>query len=175
MQLRKLEQHCKTNPTDAPAAFVLAYQYLVAGNQQPAINALKSVVKNQPKDLTAKRMLDALAPPETPQAPPSPGATPAADSKQTDLVGTWQAKQGKASIDLTIGDDSTFTWKVTSPDQPAIELKGELTATNDMLILENADQGSMVGRVTSGGPDDWKFAISGGPPNDPGLSFQRTN
>jgi tetratricopeptide (TPR) repeat protein len=178
VQLRKLEQHCKTNPTDAPAAFVLAYHYLVAGHQDSAVNALKAVVKNQPKDLTAKRMLESLSPPEASKAPPEtnqapPSNTPAADAKQTDLVGTWQAKAGKSTIDLTIGDDSTFTWKVTTPDQPAVELKGDLTATSDMLVLESADQGSMVGRVTSGGTDDWKFAISGGPPNDPGLSFLR--
>jgi len=54
-----------------------------------------------------------------------------------------------------------------------MELQGELTTTNDMLILESKDQGSMVGRVTSAGADKWQFALAGGPPNDPGLTFQR--
>ena len=88
-------------------------------------------------------------------------------------MGSWQAQAGDSSINLTIGDDSQFTWKATQAGKPAVELKGELTATSDMLILENKEQGSMVGRVTSGGPDKWQFAMNGAPPNDPGLSFVR--
>jgi hypothetical protein len=42
-----------------------------------------------------------------------------------------------------------------------------------MLVLESKDQGSMVGKVKSIGPDKWQFALAGGPPNDPGLSFER--
>ena len=112
----------------------------------------------------------ATAPP-APATPPAPGA--AATAPQTDLVGSWQAKAGDTSIDLTIGDDSQFTWKATQPGKPPLELKGELTTTSDMLILENKEQGSMAGRVKSGGPDKWQFALAGGPPNDAGLSFQR--
>ena len=61
-QLRKLEQHCRANVKDASAYFVLAYQYLVTGHQEAAVDALKIVVREQPKDATAKRMLDSLAP-----------------------------------------------------------------------------------------------------------------
>ena len=43
---------------------MLAYHYLVLGSKDEAIRALSAVVKNQPKDVTAKRMLDALVPPE---------------------------------------------------------------------------------------------------------------
>ena len=42
-----------------------------------------------------------------------------------------------------------------------------------MLILESEDQGSMVGRVTSGGADQFQFVSTGGPPNDKGLAFRR--
>jgi hypothetical protein len=31
----------------------------------------------------------------------------------------------------------------------------------------------MVGKVKSISPDKWQFAMAGGPPNDPGLSFER--
>lgn len=174
-QLRALEQHCKANSKDAAADFVLAYHYLVTGHQEAAIDALKVVVREQPKDTTAKRMLDALAPPSssataTTAAPPPP---PAADAPQTDLVGSWTAKAGDTAIDLTIGEDNQFTWKAIQPSKPPIELTGDLTASSDMLVLENKQQGSMVGRVTSSGPDKWQFAMSGAPPNDPGLTFQR--
>jgi len=180
-QLRKLEQTCKSNPKDAPAYSVLAYHYLVTGHQDAAVDALKVVVREQPRDATAKRMLDAMAPADssataTAATPPPVAATattPAASGPETDLVGTWQAKAGDSSIDLTIGEDSQFTWKATQPGKPAIELAGELTASNDMLVLENKEQGSMVGRVKSEGPDKWQFALAGGAPNDPGLSFSR--
>jgi tetratricopeptide (TPR) repeat protein len=180
-QLRALEQHCKANPKDAPASFVLAYQYLVTGHQEPAVHALQAVVREQPKDVVAKRMLASLVPPGATDAataaslpPPPPTTTAAAaDQPQTDLVGTWQAKAGDSSIDLKIGDDSRFSWKATQPGKPAVELSGGLTASSDSLVLESKDQGSMIGRVKSVGPDKWQFAMAGGPPNDPGLSFER--
>ena len=132
-------------------------------------------------DAAGNRMLDAMSPPEStatataatsPPAAPEPTST-AASGPETDLVGTWQAKAGDASIDLMIGEDSQFTWKATQPGKPAIELTGELTASNDMLVLSNKDQGDMVGRVKSDGPDKWQFAMAGGAPNDPGLTFSR--
>ena len=105
-QLRKLEQYCRTHQTDSSAAFVLAYQDLVIGHKEPAIHALQAVVKNQPKDYTAKRMLDALLPPAE---PPTPGpAAPGDDAPQTDLVGNWRAKAGDTTIDLAITEDSQF-------------------------------------------------------------------
>ena len=57
-QLRKLESYCSSNRNDAAAYFVLAYQYLVIGSKENAVKALQVVVKNQPKDSTAKRMLE---------------------------------------------------------------------------------------------------------------------
>ena len=31
----------------------------------------------------------------------------------------------------------------------------------------------MAGSVKSLGPDKWQFALTGAPPSDPGLSFER--
>ncbi len=172
-QLRKLEGYCRSNPQDAPAYFVLAYHYLVIGQQDDAVAALKVVVAQQPKDATAKKMLDALAPPmQAVAATPTP-ATPAADAPQTDLAGTWRAKAGSSTIELTIGADSQFTWKATQQGQPPIELKGTLVATADTLVLDNPQQGSMVGAVKSTGADKWQFVLSGSPPGDEGISFER--
>jgi len=176
-QLRKLEAWCKSHPTDASAYFVLAYQYLVIGSQEQATAALRIVVKDQPKDATAKKMLDALAPPAATAtaattAPPA-AAAPAADTPSTDLVGSWQAKSGDSTIDLTIGEDSQFTWKAAQAGKPAIELKGELAATSDAIILDSKSQGSMSGTVKSAGPDKWQFALAGSAPGDPGLDFTR--
>ncbi len=169
-QLRKLEQYCKANPQDASAFFVLAYQYLVIDSKDNAVKALQVVVKNQPTDSTAKRMLDALAP--APSSTPEP-APAGADAPDTDLVGNWRATAGDTTIDLAITEDSQFTWKATQAGKPVAELKGQLASTSDELVLESPDQGAMAGSVKSLGPDKWQFALSGAPPSDPGLSFAR--
>lgn len=186
-QLRKLEAHCKANPKDAAAHFVLAYHYLVIGSKDSAINALKVVVANQPQDVTAKRMLDALSPPEpkTDSATQARSAEPVvaqADSKppegdakpepETDLVGTWIATAGKSSIELLITEDSKFTWKATEADKVVAELKGDLVAAGDAISLDTPDKGSMAGSVVSGGADNWTF-IPPGAPADSGLKFSR--
>ncbi|MFN0020926.1 MAG: tetratricopeptide repeat protein [Pirellulaceae bacterium] len=173
-QLRKLEEHCRANQKDSGAAFVLAYHYLVLGSKDSAISALKAVVKNQPKDFTAKRMLDALVPPEQPS--PAPEKTvPSSDAPQTDLVGKWRAKSGKTTIDLAITEDSQFTWKAASSGKPAVDLQGELTSTGSAISLDTKDQGSMAGSVKSAGPDKWQFALSGAPASDSGLTFERVS
>jgi len=73
-QLRKLEAFTKANPSDPASHFVLAYHYLVLDEEEAAIDALKVVLANQPKDVVAQRMLDAIVPPASAQA--SAQATP---------------------------------------------------------------------------------------------------
>jgi tetratricopeptide (TPR) repeat protein len=186
-QLRKLEAHCKANPKDAAAHFVLAYHYLVIGSKDSAISALKVVVANQPQDVTAKRMLDALSPPEpkedsATQARSAEPVAAEADSKpaegdakpepETDLVGTWTATAGKSNIELSITEDSKFVWKATEADKVVAELKGDLVAAGDAISLDTPDKGSMAGSVVSGGADQWTF-IPPGAPADAGLKFNR--
>ncbi|MCC6507733.1 MAG: hypothetical protein IT423_01395 [Pirellulaceae bacterium] len=171
-QLRKLEQFCKSNPTDAAAHFVLASHCLVIGSKDVAIQALRVVVQYQPKDVTAKRMLDALAPPDVP-AVAAPTTAPGSEATQTDLVGKWVAQSRDTKIELSITEDSKFTWKAGAKDQKAVELSGQLNAGSDGISLETKEQGAIGGSVTSNGPDKWTFSISGAPPSDPGLSFTR--
>lgn len=170
-QLRKLESFCMANPTDAASYFVLAYHYLVTGEKENAINSLRVVVKNEPKDITAKRMLDALAPP----APPTTEAAtpPATDGPTTDLVGVWRAKAGNSTIELKITEDSKFTWKAADAGKPPVELTGQLNAGADAIELATEEQGSMEGSVKSMGADKWQFNLEGAPPSDPGLTFER--
>lgn len=175
-QLRKLEQFCKSNPADASAYFVLAYHYLVTGSKDAAISALQVVVKNQPKDITAKRMLDAMVPQEASEEvsqTAAPTALAGADAPQTDLVGAWMAQSRDTKIELSISEDSQFTWKAGTKDQAPVVLTGRLFAGNEGISLETKEQGSIGGTVESKGPDNWSFAISGAPASDPGLSFTR--
>jgi tetratricopeptide (TPR) repeat protein len=185
LQLRKLETHVKNNATDPSAMFVLAYHYLVIGQNDSAVRALQEVVKLQPKDATAQRMLAALAPPEekaaeaaTPAAPPppapAPAETPAAPAgPTTDLVGDWVAKDDYATVELSITDDSQFTWRATPKGKAAVEVKGNVAASADQLVLETKEQGNMAGQVKSEGADKFTFAMAGMPPSEPGLAFER--
>lgn len=189
-QLRSLEKAVDANPKDSAAQFVLAYHYLVIGAKDSAIEALKAVVANQPKDVVAKRMLDALQPPaapapqaeQLPVQPPQPGNdtgtkadnTAAADNKvQTDLVGKWLASSNGNSVELAITEDGKFTWTAKPKEGDSVELKGELGASDTELILETADKGSMAGIVRSLGPDSWEFRPSGAPESVPGMKFER--
>jgi tetratricopeptide (TPR) repeat protein len=178
VQLRKLEQFGTSNPNDPSSHFVLAYHYLVTGSTDAAIEALKVVVKNQPKDVTAKRMLDAMVPSETPDAT-APVSAPASTTPagtvppETDLVGSWLAQSGDTQIELAITEDSRFEWKAGPKGKPPVVLKGELASASDGIELKTVEQGTIAGSVKSQGANNWNFSISGAPVSDPGLSFAR--
>ncbi len=176
-QLRALESFVVSNPNNAAANFVLAYHYLVLGEKDSAVAALRLVLKNEPRDGTAQRMLDALASPE----PSSDGAQPNAseppistgESLQTDLVGKWLAESGDVQIKLIVQEDFQFEWRVDAADQTPTQLTGNLSGDSDGLQFTTAGQGTLAGLAISQGPDHWIFKISGAPPSDPGLSFAR--
>ena len=191
-QLRKLEEFCIQNASDAAAHFVLAYHYLVIGAKDNAVAALKVVVANQRQDVTAKKMLDALEPRKTPEAPaPGPTSTPAESSPiaaeqpasaeekatepspETDLVGSWRAVNGPSSIELVIAEDSKFTWKAKAEDGTVTELAGDLLSTADTLTLDTATQGSLGGSVVSKGADQWIFQPPGAVKESDGIAFAR--
>ena len=178
-QLRKLEAATNDNPDDAAARFVLAYHYLVVGHTDAAIEELKAVVEKQPGDQVAKRMFEALAPPaeEAPKTEPAAEVAaaekPAEGEAGTDLIGAWKAERDGTTFDLTVDEKGDFVWKVTPKDGKAVEISGPIAATNDTLVLESKEQGSMVAKVKSNGADEFQFLVSGSPPNDPGLTFKR--
>ncbi len=174
-QLRKLENHARQSPDDAASHFVLAYHYLVLGSKEEAIDSLRVVVAQQPRDGTATRMLEALASPEPADEPEAiPSVIADADpTLQTDLVGNWAAQSGDTRIELLVTEDSQFTWKVLIPGQEAIELKGNMSGDSEGIELITDDQGTLGGTVVSQGPDRWVFILTGSPASDPGLSFNR--
>jgi hypothetical protein len=190
--LRRLESHCKSQPDDGAAAFVLAYHYLVLGETEAAIHSLKVVVKQQPRDVTAKKILEGLQADEgedeaTPAAkpmadppadPPAVATKPTAEGAasapaSTDLVGNWRAQGGSAKIDLTIDGESSFVWKTAGDGTLPIEIVGQVAATTDTLVLDAGDKGTMVGKVTSAGADKFEFRMVGMPPDEPSLVFDR--
>ena len=177
-QLRALEARCKQQPADAAAHFVLAYHYLVAGHGDAAANELKQVVALQPRDQVAQRMLAALTPPdEAMPAPPQPvppaDVPPAPAEPSTDLVGAWRAERNGDVFELSIDENSQFTWKAVPKGQPPVTLAGTMAATGNAILLQSSEQGTMTAQVKSGGADKFQFIAAGSPPDDPGLSFQR--
>ena len=181
--LRKLEDFCRANPDSASGHFVLAYHYLVGGHADMAAEALKVVVAKQPGDLVAKRLLEAITPPEEPKAEaaqpasPSAAAPPAATAApagpETDLVGTWKATSGKDTVMLTITEDSKFTWKAAPAGRPPVELSGTVETARDAIALNTEKAGSMMGNVKSKGADAFDFTLVGAPKEAKPLEFQR--
>ncbi len=188
-QLRRLEAFCDSNPRSSSAHFVLAYHYLVLGEKENAISVLKVVVANQPKDVTSKRMLDALTLEERKANPPAPPVadrprsllqneqaeiTDSSDAEvETNLVGRWEAVAGATKIELTVTEDSKFQWRAIEQGKVVSELGGDLVSSEMSIALQTDKEGTMAGRVKSLGPDRWRFQVEGAPENDPGLTFQR--
>jgi hypothetical protein len=72
-QLRALEAHAKANRESADDRFVLAYHYLVLGQNDAAIRELEQVTKLQPKDQLSAQLLAALKPKPADDGRPTPG------------------------------------------------------------------------------------------------------
>ena len=93
-------------------------------------------------------------------------------AKQGNLAGNWTAHPaGDTTIDLRIGDDETFTWKVTAKGKPR-QLAGKWSLTNNLLTLaQEGDAGALVGRVSWQADDKWSFRVIGTGAEDQGLLF----
>jgi tetratricopeptide (TPR) repeat protein len=199
-QLRALEAFVRNNPQDGGSRFVLAYHYMSAGHTDAARQQLQQVAQLVPNDRVAADLVKMLTPRDqtspgspgsvaavpgqevTPRPPTeeAPGTQPEAAgpaAKPIDpamIVGTWQASREDGSkFNLTIGDDSTFTWKFTPPKGKANEFSGKYTIEGNVLALERQEGGSMVGAVTPEGAGKFNFKALGAPQEDPGLEFAK--
>ncbi len=183
--LRRLEDFCRSKPADAAAHFVLAYHYIVGGHSDMAAAALRVVVAQQPGDVVAKRMLEAIAPADAADAaaagatsPPAAGKTAAeATAEQPlpeiDLVGSWRATSDTDTIDLAITADSTFRWKAQPKGKPVVELTGTIETTADAIALVSESAGTMIAKVTPKGSDTFEFSLPSAPKDTKPLLFVR--
>jgi tetratricopeptide (TPR) repeat protein len=79
-QLRALEKYSRENLTAADARFLRAYQYLILGHEQAAIEQLRETVKLTPQDRLATELLKKYGEPgaeKQPVLPPAPSPIPA--------------------------------------------------------------------------------------------------
>jgi hypothetical protein len=88
-------------------------------------------------------------------------------------VGTWKATSGKDTIVLSIGADSTFSWKATPDGRPALELSGTIETAADAIALVTEKAGTMAGKVAAKGPDAFEFSPAGAPADAKPLRFER--
>ena len=202
-QLRALETHVKQHSEDASALFVLAYHYLICGHTDETVKLLQRVIVAQPDDQVTRWLLDALtaeeetvaeadatppareAPAETAAAAAAAEAKPAVEPRgdegagqaepSTDLIGRWQAERDGNKFELTIGLEGTFTWTYLPRDQEPSTIAGQYGVTGNALVMDGGDQGTLAGRVTSSGPDQFQLTLVGSPPGDTGLTFQRVH
>ncbi len=181
-QLLALEAYRNENPNAADARFVLAYHFLLAGQNQQAETELAAVVELEPKDQLSAQLLAGLRakpPGELPPngaAPELPGPEPA-DVRPAvaaaDLVGNWKASRADGSkFELGITDDGKFRWNFSQEDKKQ-EFSGTYTLANNLLILSASGQNALVGQVSLEEGDKLQFKLAGGSPADPGLTFTR--
>ncbi len=181
-QLRALENFRRDHPNDAAARFLLAYHYLTMGHTQAAAVELKAVVQLQPQDRVAAQLLQMItsAPNQAGQAGPPTApdeSTPPAEVNNgppidaQSLYGTWTARREDGSvIQLNLTPDARFTWRFSQGDK-SHQFSGTATVANNLLVLQQGNGESMVGRVVPSSGRGFHLYLVGGPPNDPGLTF----
>ena len=109
---------------------------------------------------------------ESAEQPAEPA--PAAPAKPVDaaaLAGKWRASRPDGSaIDLTLGADGRYTWKFTQDGQDR-KFDGAYSVAENLLILKQGDQATMVGQITPQADGGFNFRLAGA--NDKGLDFRK--
>src|SRR5262249_26682996 len=167
------EAYRTQHPQESAARFLLAYHYLLAGNNTQASAELQAVVELEPKDQLAAQLLAGLTTAPEEQPTPPPAAAPAEPAELASLVGNWRGtRPDGAKFELNLTGDRRFSWKFDQQDKQQ-QLTGTNTLADNYLILTARDQNALVGRVELLSDDKLTFKLAGGSPNDPGLTFSR--
>lgn len=174
--LRKLEEHHRENPDSAAANFLLGYHYMVLGHLEQAHDLFAHAAKLEPTDIVSAGLRDLLRysittdDEEQIAAEDTPPATPV---DPNNLVGTWVSTvQDEGTITLVMTQEGGFTWSFDKTGDNG-ELSGEFGIYDSNLLVLMAEDAQMVAEVKF--PEDSKlsFVLAGGPPGDPGLTFDR--
>lgn len=176
-QLRALEAFSKTNPGSADGRFLLGYHYMTMGHNDAARKQFEAMLKILPGDNVATQLVQALSPKDAEKvaaAPPeTPKATPVEAAKLPELAGSWRATRPDGStFTLTFAADSKFSWNYAKKDRPETKFDGKYTLGGSTLVLEASNNNTLLGRIT---PEKagFRLMLMGGPPNDPGLVFEK--
>ena len=188
--LRALEGYRDAHPDSASALFVLAYQYMTAGNTDAAAKEFERVVQLKPSDRLSAGLAKRLTAPsadaepepaaaalsDTPPADPQPpaGAASTPDPKAGSLPGTWVATPAEGvTITLAIKAEGGFTWAVKEKEGNR-SFTGTQSLGNGILTLAASDGSPMVGKLTWKDDNQFNFKVLGGGDDDPGLTFKKS-
>jgi len=80
--------------------------------------------------------------------------------------------QDEGAITLVMTNEGEFTWSFDKTGNSG-ELSGEFGIYESNLLVLMADDAQMVGEVTFAEDSKLSFVLAGGPPGDPGLTFDR--
>lgn len=176
-QLRALEQYRNEHLTSPEGRFLLAYHYMSCGHSAEAATELKEVVRLNPKDQLSAQLLASLTADQSGTAPPA-AATPAATTpaKPVDaagIVGDWTTTRSDgATISLKLAAGSTYTWKYVQQGRTQ-EFSGAYSVSDNLLILKQNGNPTMVGQVSLLDGDKLNFKLVGNNASDPGLTFSK--
>jgi len=188
-QLKALEDFHRANQDNAAASFLLAYHYLTCGHNEAAAAQLDNVLRLNPHDIVATRLLQAIGDgtqqsgDEVPMAeadtataplavPEIPDLPPAEVVNAEDLYGTWTAQNSKGkTFTLTLTKDGTFDWQAKD-EQKTIDQKGVFGVEGETLAMEPDGGGVLVGKVSKPENGTFKLELVGGLPDDKALEFK---
>ncbi|WP_197441296.1 tetratricopeptide repeat protein [Thalassoglobus neptunius] len=174
-QLRALESYIRSNPDDQPARFVLAYHYVTAGHDEAAIRQLKELVEANPQDQVSREMLERLDPeaeiPDAAKQVEPPKLTQPVSEDQ--LVGSWTAKRGDSTFEMTLGADREFSWSYSQSGGEAQKVTGVWGIDDDgVLAMEMNDEGTMLAQVIVKG-NSMDFYMLGDTQGQDPLKFEK--
>ena len=181
-QLRDLEAYTRSNPQDAAAHLLLGYHYMTCNHSDAAALQFQQVVALKPDDRVASDLYKMLTPPSEDTSaeasqPPNPTGpqndqTSVPKVEQAQVVGQWKAaRDDGSSFNLTLTNDSKFTWGFSAANKPAEEFSGTYTLEGNVLALERGEGGALIAEVAPEADGRLKFRLLGAPENDPGLIF----
>jgi hypothetical protein len=146
-----------------------ALQFETAAKLQPADR-----VSQQLAELVKSSAVPGSSDSEPPAETTEPVAAPAPVSLEK-LTGTWVSDKGKdGKITLSFKQDGKFVWNFTKDAKPN-EFGGEYSINDDGLLVLDGENSQMVANVALPQDQQMKFVLSGGPPNDLGLAFAKSN
>ena len=155
---------------------------MTCSHSDAAALQFQQVVALKPDDRVASDLYKMLTPPsqdasaEAPQPPnptgPQNDQTPVPKVELTQVVGQWKAaRDDGSSFNLTLTNDSKFTWGFAAGNKPAEEFSGTYTLEGNVLALERGEGGALIAEVAPEADGRLKFRLLGAPENDPGLMF----
>jgi hypothetical protein len=130
-QLRALEAAVRSNRSSTPPRFLLAYHYLVQGNNEAAGTEFADVVKLEPKDQLSASFATALTKAKESTATPATGTPPAVASAPAAVAAQAPSTQGAAPAQPATAPTSAAapapspaTEPAEAPPPPPAELTG---------------------------------------------------